>query len=90
MMTRMGSFMTDRASSSTLAGIVAENSALWRLLEVHAAMISSVWSSKPNSKSLSASSRTRYLTLYQPEQYGCILSKFKTFLVNSMDKSHRC
>ena len=63
-MIRSGSVITERANCSTAAGIVAENNALWRRFEVHAANISSVCSSKPNSNNLSASSRTRYSTLH--------------------------
>lgn len=63
-MIRSGSVITERASCSTAAGMVAENNALWRRFEVHAANISSVCPSKPSSNNLSASSRTRYFTLH--------------------------
>jgi len=63
MITRRGLVITERASCSTAAGIVAENIALQRCLDVHAARISSVCSNNPRSNNLSASSRTRYSTL---------------------------
>ena len=63
MTTRRGLVITERASCSTAAGIVAENIALWSCLDVHAARISSVCSNNPSSNNLSASSRTRYSTL---------------------------
>ena len=63
MMTRRGSVMTERASCSTVAGIVALKRALWTFFAVQAARISSVCSRRPSSNNLSASSRTRYFTL---------------------------
>jgi hypothetical protein len=94
MIMRRGLVITERASCSTAAGIVAEKSALCRCFEVHAARISSVCSSNPSSKSLSASSRTRYSTLLvnlpkikmkkEMEEEG-LLVKFKGFFGYAMD-----
>lgn len=63
MMTRRGSVITERASCSTAAGMVALKRDFWTFSAVQAARISSVCSRSPSSNSLSASSRTRCFTL---------------------------
>lgn len=87
---RIGFFMTVLASSSTWEEKVALNKDFWIVVEEQAAKISSVWSKKPWSNSLSASSSTRCFTADKSTSFSLMAYTNLKGVVIKISIAHQC